>query len=69
MFVTFDSVSVLACPEDLDDPNGGCDSAGWVTVTEEEVTFELLSLQGGVTAELGFAELPAGYYGQLRLDL
>lgn len=71
VFVTFDSVQVHACPEDLDSPQGAadCENGEWVTVVDEEVTFELLSLQGGVTAELGMAALPEGYYGQIRLDL
>ena len=67
VFVTFDLVEVQSCGTDPEAED--CDGGGWVTVTDEEVTFELLSLQGGVTAELGLAELDAGYYGQVRLHL
>lgn len=42
---------------------------GWVTVSEDTRSVELLSLQNGVFEELGLAELPAGHYDQVRLDV
>jgi len=41
---------------------------GWITVIDEEVTFELLALEG-VEAVLGSAELPVGKYTQVRLSV
>lgn len=56
--VTFDEVSI----QDLD-------RGDWHTVTSTTQTFDLLSLQNGVTADLGFTELSTGTYGQIRLHL
>lgn len=39
----------------------------WITVSELEQTFDLLSLTGGLTALLGEVALESGEYGQLRL--
>ena len=41
---------------------------GWLTVIDEEITFELLVLEG-VEAVFGTAELPAGKYTQVRLSV
>ena len=41
---------------------------GWITVIDEEITFELLALEG-VEAVLGTAELPTGKYTQVRLSV
>lgn len=41
---------------------------GWLTVIDEEITFELLALEG-VEAVLGTAELPVGKYTQVRLSV
>jgi uncharacterized protein DUF4382 len=41
--------------------------AGGVVVTDVPQVFDLLSLQGGVTALLGTATIPVGDYSQLRL--
>ncbi len=38
-----------------------------VTISEDKVEYNLLSLQNGVTASLGSAEIPVGSYAQLRL--
>ena len=56
---------------DTDDVGDGSDDAdddgSFVTVLEEEVTFNLLDLQGGVMASLASAELAIGTYSQARL--
>ncbi|MDD9923951.1 MAG: DUF4382 domain-containing protein [Boseongicola sp.] len=44
------------------------DEGGWETVIDEEITFELLALEG-VEAVLGTAELPTGRYTQIHLDV
>ena len=41
---------------------------GWLSVIDEEITFELLALEG-VEAVLGTAELPIGNYTQVRLSV
>ncbi len=41
---------------------------GWLSVIDEEITFELLALEG-VEAVLGTAELPVGNYTQVRLSV
>src|SRR5262245_38623441 len=43
------------------------DSDGWTTVASPNASFNLLALQGGVTAALGAAGVPAGSYRGLRL--
>ncbi len=58
VYVTFDSVQVQAK-----------DAGGWVSVTSTVQTFELLSLQGGLTEPLGLTTLSTGTYGQIRLGL
>jgi hypothetical protein len=42
-------------------------ASGFLTLTEIPQTFNLLELQGGVTATLLDADLEAGKYGQIRL--
>ena len=39
----------------------------WITVSEQEQTFDLLSLTGGLTALMGEEALDPGEYGQVRL--
>ena len=39
----------------------------WITVSEQEQTFDLLSLTGGLTALMGEEALEPGEYGQIRL--
>ncbi len=47
---------------------GGSDSTGTqFTITSTPASYDLLSLQGGVTAELGNITIPTGSYEQLRL--
>lgn len=41
--------------------------AGWVTLSSQKVTVDLLSLQGGTFALLGIGQLPAGHLTQIRL--
>ena len=56
--------------EDAEDEEAAdCGDSAWLDVVDEEITFDLLSLQGGVTAELGLAELAEGNYGQIRLHM
>ncbi len=42
---------------------------GWVRLRDECTSTDLLTLQEGAFEELGFAALPAGRYGQIRLRL
>jgi len=56
VYVTTDNIEVSVAGE------------GWVTVIDEEITFELLALEG-VEAILGSAQLPAGKYTQVRLSV
>ena len=71
VFVTFDAVKVHYCDaseaEEPEADEGDCEDGSWLTVSEETITLDLLTLQGGVTAELGIADLPAGAYGEIRL--
>lgn len=43
------------------------DDGGWVSVDVAEQTIDLLTLQNGVTMNLGSAKVPAGSYDMLRL--
>ena len=52
--ITFSEVSVKTATE-------------WITVSEQEQTFDLLSFTGGLTALLGEKTLEPGDYGQVRL--
>ncbi len=45
----------------------GSDAGTWLTVVADPFTVDLLTLQDGVSAALGAAELPPGTYDQLRL--
>lgn len=42
-------------------------SSGWITIAEPDAGFNLLSLQGGVTANLGSATLATGTYNAFRM--
>ncbi|HEU4643057.1 MAG TPA: DUF4382 domain-containing protein [Gemmatimonadaceae bacterium] len=42
---------------------------GWTTIAEPNQSFDLLTLQNGVTADLGMAQLPVGSYRGFRLVL
>jgi|GEM_PF-825492 hypothetical protein len=54
VYVTTDNIEVSIAGE------------GWVSVIDEEITFELLALEG-VEAVLGSVDLPVGKYTQIRL--
>ena len=56
VFVTTDNIEVSIAGQ------------GWLSVIDEEITFELLALEG-VEAILGTAELPVGKYTQVRLSV
>lgn len=56
VYVTTDNIEVSVAGE------------GWLSVIDEEITFELLALEG-VEAVLGTAELPSGKYTQIRLSV
>lgn len=45
------------------------DMDGWVTIAEPDAVFDLLTLQGGVTTNLGAATLATGRYNSFRLIL
>lgn len=45
------------------------DMDGWVTIAEPDAVFDLLTLQGGVTTNLGAATLATGRYNAFRLIL
>ncbi|CAN5357266.1 hypothetical protein BH23GEM2_BH23GEM2_15320 [soil metagenome] len=45
------------------------DMKGWVTIASPNATFDLLTLQGGVTTNLGAATLATGRYNAFRLIL
>ncbi|NCG22425.1 MAG: DUF4382 domain-containing protein, partial [Rhodobacterales bacterium] len=45
------------------------DQDGWVLVSDQPTTFNLLDLQGGVVQGLGLVDLPVGTYNQVRLLL
>lgn len=57
VFVTFDEVSVHS------------DASGWLVLSTETQTLDLLALQNGVVDELGLGNLPAGNYSQIRLHV
>jgi len=56
--ITFTEISVKV-KDDTEDT--------WITVSDQEQTFDLLSLTGGLTALLGEETLEPGEYGQIRL--
>lgn len=47
--------------------NSPTETSGFIVLSETEQTFDLLQLQGGVTATLLNTSLPEGTYGQIRL--
>lgn len=69
--VTIEKVSVRkkGDAEEKEDDNSGKESAGWVTVTEESKAVNLLELQNDVTTTLGNAELEAGEYTEIRVQV
>ena len=51
---------------DLDTTGTGAD---WVSIAQPMQAFDLLSLQGGTTAVLGNADIPAGQYRAVRMTI
>lgn len=51
--------------EDMDDARR--DSTQWVTIANPDTTFDLLRLQGGVTAFLGATPVDTGHFRAIRL--
>src|SRR3989339_179213 len=45
------------------------DSSGWIIITDQEQSFDLLSLSNGATALLGQKELEPGHYTQIRITI
>ncbi len=43
--------------------------SGWVVINSQPATYDLLTLQNGIFAEIGQTTLPAGHYTQLRLKI
>jgi hypothetical protein len=52
-----------------DTDSGSDDTRGWMTLRTSCQRLDILALQNGLTAELGLATLPAGNYGQIRLEV
>lgn len=61
VFVQVDSVQVHAAGSDS--------TGGWVTVSSQPGTYDLLTLRNGLSALLVDRQLPAGDYTQIRLRL
>jgi hypothetical protein len=66
VYVTIDSIQVKKDDGNDSDSN---ESNAWMTVAEPSKTYDLLTLQNGVTAELGETNISVGTYSQLRLNL
>ena len=64
LFVTIDGVSVFPGVAEMD----GADAAP-IVVMNHPATFDLLTLTGGASLLLASAELPAGFYQRIRLDI
>lgn len=64
--VRVDARQQPASDSETEDP---ANASGWVTVAEPNSAFNLLSLQGGVTTNLGAATLTTGEYNAFRLIL
>ncbi|MET0391440.1 MAG: DUF4382 domain-containing protein [Polyangiales bacterium] len=54
--------------EDASAPEASRDN-GWLSVSDRCQSLDLLQLRDGLTAELGLSALPAGDYGQIRLEV
>ena len=61
VFVQVDSVQVHAAGSDS--------TGGWITVSSQPGTYDLLTLRNGLSALLVNQQLPAGHYTQIRLKL
>ena len=63
--VTIDSVQVRAAETDGDTENG--EEGPFFTISTTTETYNLLTLTNGATDQLASAELPTGFYDQVRL--
>jgi uncharacterized protein DUF4382 len=43
------------------------DGSGWESIQEDTTTFDLLTLQNGVSTTLASSDVPSGHYTQVRL--
>ena len=66
VYVTIDEIQVKKRDGNASESNA---SNKWVTVAEPYRTYDLLTLQNGVTAELGETNISVGTYSELRLVL
>jgi hypothetical protein len=66
VYVTIDTIQVKKRDGNDSDSN---ESNKWMTVAEPYKTYDLLTLQNGVTAELGETNISVGTYSELRLNL
>lgn len=66
--VTIDKVTIHKVASDSTSTDS-TDASGFITVSEETQTFNLLDLRNGITADLGQAELDTGMYDQMRLHV
>ncbi|MEP7027044.1 MAG: DUF4382 domain-containing protein [Candidatus Eisenbacteria bacterium] len=51
------------------DSDSAGSNSGWITLSSEAVTYDLLTLQNGVFVTIGTGRIPAGHYTQIRLKL
>jgi hypothetical protein len=54
---------------DVNDDEEGGHSGGWEVLSQEQHTFDLLTLRNGVVTTLASGTVPAGHYTQVRLKL
>ena len=62
-------IGVRVHKADADGENDGADEGGWMTVSDDIFTVDLLTLTGGNSVVLADTLLPAGQYTQVRLML
>jgi len=67
LFVTFDRLVILTQGDSL--PDDSTDTPDRIEVLTSPITFDLLSLTNGLSQALGQADLPAGNYRGLVVDL
>lgn len=69
LYVTFDRVFVFPVPDSIPPDSTDDDNLARVEILTQPITFDLLSLTNGLTQALGSADLPAGVYRAVVLDL
>ncbi|HEX7879250.1 MAG TPA: DUF4382 domain-containing protein [Candidatus Eisenbacteria bacterium] len=67
LFVTFDRLVILTQADSL--PDDSTDTPDRIEVLTSPITFDLLSLTNGLSQALGQADLPAGNYRGLVVDI